>query len=236
MRIIIAIILFLSLPITSTAQKVEEENTEQKIKVNYGFKVGFHAATYNSTEFGIYGYKFDERIIQSNKIGYSVAPFIRLSKNKFYLQTEVTASISRHYFEFDEETALLSSSNSDLSPKYKLTTYCMQIPLLIGYNFVQQSLYGMSFFTGPKAKFVFTAHDKQEFSHFSYDNLYEELRPIVYYWELGFGVNIANFFFDFVYDIGISNNVNGIYHAESGERFHSNRSDNLLSFSVGIIF
>ena len=94
----------------------------------------------------------------------------------------------------------------------------------------------MSFFTGPKAKFVFTGHDKQRFKHFRYTNLEESLRNVVYYWELGFGVKISNVCFDFVYDVGLSSSTNGITSNKDGEKFYSKRSDNLLSFSLGIIF
>lgn len=212
-----------------------QADTPDRLKLNFGCKVGFHAATYNTTDFGIEGYRYDERMIQSNKIGYSVSPFVRLSKKRFYLQTEATLSLSRHYFEFMQESAG-DDTGAAFTPNYKLTTYCVKVPLLIGYNFVQSEPYGMGFFTGPNAKFVFTSQSKQEFNHFTYDDLQERLRPIVLYWELGLGVKIGNFFFDFVYDIGLSNNTRHIYSESMGKRFTTRRTDNLLSFSVGTIF
>lgn len=216
---------------------LQAQDNSSKLHLNYGLKVGFHAATYNTTIFEIDGYEYDDRIIQSNKIGYSVSPFIRLSKNRYYIQTEATMSISRHNFEFNETT---NKNDEPLEgagkPQYNLTTYCMQVPLLVGYKFVDSGPYGMSFFTGPKAKFVFTGHDKQRFKHFRYTNLEESLRDVVCYWELGFGVKISNICFDFVYDIGLNNSTNGIISKKSGEKFYSKRSDNLLSFSLGIIF
>ena len=226
------IMVILSLPLFLQAQEKSE-----KLHFNCGLKVGFHAATYNTTVFEIDGYEYDDRIIQSNKIGYSVSPFIRLSKKRYYIQTEATMSISRHNFEFNEITQKNDKPlEGGSKPAYNLTTYCIQVPLLIGYKFVDSSPYGMSFFTGPKAKFVFTGHDKQRFKHFKYTDLEESLRDIVYYWELGFGVKISNICFDFVYDVGINSNTNGIISKKSGEKFYSNRSDNLLSFSLGIIF
>ena len=227
-----SIIAFLFLPLLLQAQ-----GKSDKLHINYGFKVGFHAATYNTTIFEIDGYEYDDRIIQSNKIGYSVSPFIRLSKNRYYIQTEATMSISRHNFEFNETTYKNDEQlEGGSKPEYNLTTYCTQVPLLFGYKFVDSGPYGMSFFTGPKAKFIFTGHDKQRFKHFKYTDLEESLRKIVYYWELGFGVKISNICFDFVYDIGLNNNTNGIISKKSGEKFYSKRSDNLLSFSLGIIF
>lgn len=216
---------------------LQAQSKSEKLHFNFGFKVGFHAATYNNTTFDIDGYEYDDRVIQSNKIGYSFSPFVRLSKNRYYIQTEATLCLSRHNFDFNEVTnkndELLEGGNT---AQYNLTTYCMQVPLLFGYQFVDSGPYGMSFFTGPKAKFVFTGHDKQRFKHFKYTDLEESLHDIVYYWEVGFGVKISNVCFDFVYDVGLNSNTYGIVSKKSGEEFYSKRSDNLLSFSLGIIF
>lgn len=219
----------------SVLSATAQDSMQEGVKLNFGCKVGFHAATYNTTDFEIEGYRYDGSMIQSNKIGYSVSPFLRLSKKRFYLQTETTLSISRHYFEFIEESPG-DDTGEGFIPNYKLTTYCVKVPLLVGYNFVQSGPYGMGLFTGPNAKFVFTSHSKQEFNHFTYDDMQERLRPVVLYWEIGLGVKIGNFFFDFVYDIGISNNARYIYSESTGKRFNTKRTDNLLSFSVGTIF
>lgn len=225
----IAILLF-----ALTAQAQEKSD---KVRINGGLKVGFHAATYNSTNFEIDGYEYDDRVIQSNKIGYSVSPFVRICKKNFYVQTEGTLSLTRHHFEFKEIQPAGATIPKDApKPQYKLTTYCIQVPLLVGYQFVNSDPYGMSVFTGPKAKFVFTAHDKQEFKHFKHAHLQEQLQPIVCYWEIGLGVKISNFCFDFTYDFGLTKNSDGIISKKSGEKFYSRRSDNILSFSVGIIF
>ena len=219
------------------ATLLSQERSGNRIKVSTGFKVGFHAATYNETDFEIDGYEFNEDIIQSNKIGYSASPFLRVSKGKYYLQTEATMSISRHYFEFNDlrpEEALQQTPAN--TPEYKLTTYCIQVPLLFGYEFLQSGHYAMSAFTGPNVKFVFTAHDKQEFKHFRYNDLCEQIRPTVFYWKVGLGVKISRVCFDFTYDVGLNNSTRGIISTKSGKKFKAERSDNLLSFSVGITF
>lgn len=213
------------------------QDKDSKIRVNAGFKVGFHAATYNNTDFEIDGYEFNESIIQSNKIGYSVSPFLRVNKGKLYLQTEATLSLSRHYFEFNDLRADATIQEAPVNtPEYKLTTYCIQVPLIVGYEFVQSGHYAMSVFTGPNTKFVLTAHDKQEFKHFRYNDLQEQLRSTVFFWKIGLGVKISKFFFDFTYDIGLNNNTRGVISTKSGKKFNAKRSDNILSFSVGTIF
>lgn len=209
----------------------QEQPSHSKLESNYGIKLGVHAASYNSTEFQIEGYQYDDRLIQSNKIGYSVSLFYRAGINRFYLQAETNFSISRYYFEFKGNETTDNAISS-----YELTTNCIQVPLLFGYNFVKSGAYGMSVFTGPKAKFILTSQGKQEFKNFKYNDLHEVLDKSTYYWEIGLGINIANFFFDFVYDIGLSNYTNGIECPSMGKTYYAKRSDNLLNFSIGMMF
>lgn len=218
------------LPCCLTAQ----EHT--KVKFNAGLKAGFQAITYNDPTFGIEGYSFNENTIQSNKIGYTIAPFARVSKGKFYLQTEAAFGIARHSFDFTD-TREPSIENVDPNiPTYELKTYCLQVPLLFGYEFLKQGNYSMSIFTGARTKFTFTAHTDQEFKHFSYDDLEEVLKKKSYYWELGLGVRIYNVFFDFVYDLGLTKASKYILANKIGKKFSTDRKDNILSFSVGVIF
>ena len=224
-------VLFIILTMLPLYVVAQEKESRSGIELNYGVKAGVHAATYNSTAFQIDGYEYDDRVIQSNKIGYSISLFSRLTKGDFYLQTEANFCISRYYFEFKE-----AGTSGNIVPTYELTTNCIQVPLLFGYNFVKSGLYGMSVFTGPKAKFILTSQGKQDFENFKYNDLHEDLAKVSYYWEIGLGINIANLFFDFVYDIGMNNYTNGIKSNSVGKTFYANRSDNLLSFSLGIMF
>lgn len=226
------ILLFLLLIPLFTLTAQEEKNNS--IKCNAGIKVGFQAATYNITKFRIEGYRYDDSAIQSNKTGYAITPFVRLSIGRSYFQTEAVLSISRHNFDFQEINP--ADQLIILPSEYNLTTYCIQVPLLYGHNFVLSDIYGMSIFTGPKAKFIFTGHDKQEFVNFSDTSLYEDLRPVVFFWEIGLGVKISRFFFDFTYDFGFTDNTRGVVSKNTNKRFDAERIDNLLSFSVGMIF
>ena len=94
----------------------------------------------------------------------------------------------------------------------------------------------MSVFTGPRIKHIISSHNKQEFNNFKYSSLREELEKTTYYWEIGLGVKIGNVFFDFVYDIGLSATSKYLEAADEGKRFKTSRSDNVLSFSIGMIF
>ena len=67
----------LSTPLFTLAQ--QESNG---IKVNGGAKIGFQAITYNDPNFGIDGYEFNPNTIQSNKTGYTLSPFMRVTLKK----------------------------------------------------------------------------------------------------------------------------------------------------------
>jgi hypothetical protein len=230
MRSLIICILLL-FPLSLGAQE-----SDNRIRVNAGLKVGFQAITYNNPTFGIDGYTYNENTIQSNKVGYTVAPFLRLSHGRFYLQTEAALGITRHSFDFTDTREGSIAGITPNIPIYDLRTYCLQVPILFGYNFVMQSSYGMSLFTGPKTKFIFTAHDRQQFKHFAYDDLEEVLEKKTYYWGVGLGVKIYNVFFDFVYDLGLTDPSKFIRAPKVRKEFSTKRRDNILSFSVGIIF
>ncbi|MBQ5617006.1 MAG: outer membrane beta-barrel protein, partial [Bacteroidaceae bacterium] len=121
-------------------------------------------------------------------------------------------------------------------PTYNLQTICLQVPIVVGYNIVQEGKYVMSLFIGPKTKFVFTAHSHQEFNHFEYYDLEEILKKRCYYWEIGLGVKIGYVFFDFIYDWGITKASEYIVSNIENQKFRSDRRDHIFSFSVGVIF
>lgn len=215
---------------------VAQEN-EKPLKFNFGAKVGFQAIAYNNPEFEIEGYEFDTNTLHSNKIGYTVAPFVRLTKNKLYVQAETVFGTARHSFDFkaidngDESTPLVQNRTT-----YNLRTICLQVPIVVGYHIIQEGKYQMSLFTGPKTKFVFTAHSEQEFKHFKDDTLEEVLKDKCYYWETGLGVKIGYVFFDFIYDWGITKASEYIISKANSCKYRSDRRDHIFSFSVGMIF
>ena len=212
------------------------QEKEKQLKFNFGAKVGFQAIAYNNPEFGIEGYEFDSNTLHSNKIGYTIAPFARLTMKKLFVQAETVFGIARHSFEFkaidkEEENSIIPNQTT-----YNLRTMCLQVPIVVGYHIIQEDKYQMSLFTGPKTKFVFTAHSHQEFKHFKDDSLEEVLKKRCYYWETGLGVKIGYVFFDFIYDWGITKASEYIISKTENQKFRSDRRDNIFSFSVGVIF
>lgn len=226
------ITLLLATPLCIAAQ----QDAVKPIRFNIGIKAGFHALTYSDPEFEIEGYTFDKNCIHSNRIGYTVSPFVRFTYRHLYLQSEAMLGTTYHNFNFNSTPRSGEEEIYPNSTEYNLRSYSLQIPILIGYNFVDQKMFGMSVFTGPRTKFIFTSHSKQEFKHFDDNTLHEVLCKKCYYWEIGLGVKIDKVFFDFVYDIGLSDASRYIVSEKDGRKFKSSRRDSVLSFSVGLIF
>ena len=90
------------------------QENEKQLRFNFGAKAGFQAIAYHNPEFGIEGYEFDSNTLHSNKIGYTIAPFARVTKNKLYVQAETVFGIARHSFDFkaiEKEDVLTKLTN-----------------------------------------------------------------------------------------------------------------------------
>ena len=215
---------------------INAQNDKKKLGFNFGAKAGFQAIAYNNPEFEIEGYEFDSNTLHSNKIGYTISPFVRLTKDRLYVQAETIFGIARHSFDFNDADKNTNATIAVNQPTYNLRTICLQVPIVAGYHIIHEGEYQMSLFIGPKTKFVFTAHNSQEFKHFKYDNLEEVLKKRCYYWETGLGVKIGYVFFDFIYDWGFTKASEYIMSKTDNKKFRSDRRDHIFSFSVGMIF
>ena len=222
--------LLLSLPLLVHAQE------KRKVHFNAGIKAGFQAVTYNDPEFKIEGYIFDYNNIQSNKIGYTISPFARISKGRYYLQTEVTFGITNHSFDFHDQNYTAEENFTPNNTVYDLCTYSIQVPIIFGIHILEGDRYCMSIFTGPRTNFTIPSLTKQDFKHFKYENLEEVLNDKNYYWEIGLGIKISRVFLDITFDAGINKASSHIISHDDGQIFTSSRRDNVLSFSVGFLF
>ena len=99
----------------------------------------------------------------------------------------------------------------------------------------------MSFYIGPKAKFVITDISSHEFNNYPFTTIIESIRPINFSLMAGLGINISRVFFDFSFEYGLHNisngftttNVNDVLRTDD---FIFDRRKNVLSFSVGFMF
>ena len=233
--IYIVLIIFL-VPATAQQSRIERINSKT---VNFGFRAGFNSSMYLVSDFRINDVTIDELHNTTFKIGYYGAAFMRLNFFKHYLQPEFSYQVSRCEISFDK----LGSQHPEIEPDYATIyskIHSFEVPVLYGYHIIKEGPYGLSVFGGPKVKYLLNNLNEIKFDNFEQKNMEEELYPLNIGLVFGVAVNISNIFFDFRYEQGLSNisksvTYDNMVNRESSEIIF-NRRDNILSFSLGIIF
>ena len=207
-----------------TAQGIKNGLKEEP-KINVGIKGGFNSSMYFTSRLELDGERMED--VQNNyKVGYFAAIMYNIYKG------EIAFNKNQNKENTLPELAKLNS-----------TIHSLELPILYGYSFVKSRPYGMALFIGPKLEYVWKHKTSEEFEGFGYSGIKEELHPINISSVIGLGVNIANIFFDFRYEIGLTNisksiiyekDTDGIMSQEKG--IFINRHRNVLSFSLGVIF
>lgn len=219
-------------------EKMEHPNTR---KVNFGIKAGFNSSMFLVSDFKIKDVTIDE--IQNNfQIGYFGALFMRINMKRHFLQPEISYNISRCEITFDK----LGSQHPDIEPEYASVAssiHSIDFPMLYGYNVVKEGPYGMSLFAGPKVRYIWGRQNTITFDNFDQKGIQEELYPFNVNVVVGVAVNISRIFFDFRYEQGLRNISKSVTYDSlnpDGSLGVSDitfrRRDNVLSFSLGVIF
>lgn len=228
----------LGLPVQ--AQTGKETPRKEEDKINVGIKGGFNSSMYFTSRLELDGERMED--VQNNyKVGYFAALFFRVHMKRHFIQPEVMYNVYKGEIAFDK------NQNKENTPpdfaKLNGTIHSLEIPVLYGYSFVKSRPYGMALFIGPKLEYVWKHKTHEEFIGFEQSNIKEELQPLNLSSVIGLGVNIANIFFDFRYEIGLTNISKSITYDKviDGERVREkgifiNRHRNVLSFSLGVIF
>lgn len=207
--------------------------------INYGVKAGFSSTMYEVNDLIVAGKPISDYMTRS-EISLFYTAFARLNIDKHYLQTELTYNISNYTLEFATEQWSSSALPYDKSTiATKITGF--EIPLYYGYHIIKEGPYGMSFFAGPKAKFILVNSSRHWFKNFPYEHITENVTPVNFSLMAGFGVNIARVFFDFSFEYGLNNISNGFTTIDlEGNEIQQglifNRRKNVLSFSIGFMF
>ncbi len=239
MKHIALLLLAIGFSLSCCAQQ-EIKKTQEK-KVNFGIKGGFNTAMYFVHELNINGEKINE--IQNNyKVGYLGAIFFRINMKKHFIEPELAYHVSKNEFTFDKNL----SQQPEVQPDYasiNSTIHAIELPVLYGYNFIKSGPYGMAFFLGPKIKYVWNNKSKLQSTNLDQKDIKEDLYPFSVNIVTGVGVNISNIFFDFRYEMGLSNISKSITYTQTNQDGSENagnmvfqRKSNLLSFSLGFIF
>ena len=222
-----------------TAQGIKNGLKEEP-KINVGIKGGFNSSMYFTSRLELDGERMED--VQNNyKVGYFAAMFFRVHMKRHFIQPEIMYNIYKGEIAFNKN----QNKENTLPELAKLnsTIHSLELPILYGYSFVKSRPYGMALFIGPKLEYVWKHKTSEEFEGFGYSGIKEELHPINISSVIGLGVNIANIFFDFRYEIGLTNisksiiyekDTDGIMSQEKG--IFINRHRNVLSFSLGVIF
>ena len=243
MKRTVLLFLYVSIVLSVAGQNNRREMVERpnNRKVNFGIKAGFNSSMFLVSDLKINDVTIDE--IQNNyKLGYFGAFFMRINMKKHFIQPEISYNINKCEISFDK----LGSQHPDIEPDYasvNSTIHSIDLPILYGYNIVKQGPYGMSIFAGPKLRYLWNKQNKITFDNFDQQGINEELYPFNISAVIGVGVNISRIFFDFRYEQGLHNISKSVTYDHidtEGKPGVNNivfrRRDNVLSFSLGIMF
>ena len=207
--------------------------------INYGVKGGFSSTIYEVHELTVVDMPINEYTAKS-EISSFYTLFVRANLKRHYLQTEVSYNISNYSIEFDtDQWNPLAQAHEQSIIRTKIIGF--EVPLFYGYHILKHGPYGLSFYMGPKAKFILTNYSSHTFEQSPYKQFEESIHPINFSLMAGLGINISRVFFDFSFEYGLHNisngftttNVNDVLRTDD---FIFDRRKNVLSFSVGFMF
>lgn len=207
--------------------------------INYGLKTGFSSTIYDVRDFSVLSTPITEYTSYS-EISSFYTGFIRFNMKRHYIQTECSYNISKYSISFPIYQWHPVSESREQSIIYTKITG-IEFPFYYGYHIIKDSSYGMSFYMGPKAKFVLTDISNHVFDKLPFSNVAETIYPINFSMMLGLGINISPIFFDFSFEYGLHNISDHfdttLFNGEiATDALIFNRRKNVLSFSIGFMF
>ena len=220
------------------AQKHSNIETSHK-KFNFGAKTGFTSAIFFSNKFKIGDQKISQ--IQNNyRVGFTGSLFMRYNIKSHYIQPEIAYNRNRSEVYFDKGGQMQGSSPEFSSLRSEM--HSIDIPILYGYNFIKEGIYGMSFFIGPKIRYILCKKSDLEYLNFDQQGISEDLNQFNWGFTGGVAVHISKIFFDFRYEQTVQNISKNVTYNKvlTPEHFQQdlklNRRDHVLSFSLGVMF
>ena len=209
------------------------------VPVNFGVKGGFSSTFYEVRDFTISGMPINDYMAKS-EISSFYTFFLRTNIKRHYLQTEISYNLSNYTIEFATyQWNSLAQPYAKSAISTKIVGF--EVPIFYGYHILKEGPYGMSFYIGPKAKFVLTDRSIHSFENSPYQQFEEHIRPINFSLMTGMAVNISRVFFDFSLEYGLHNISNGFTTIDTKDNLSTNdlifnRRKNVFSFSVGFMF
>ena len=209
------------------------------VTLNYGLKTGFSSTIYDVREFSVLQTPITEYTSHS-EISSFYTGFLRVNFQRHYLQTECSYNISKYSISFPVYQWHPVSESREQSIIYTKITG-IEFPFYYGYHIIKDGVYGMSFYMGPKAKFVLTDISNHVFEKLPFSTVTEVIQPVNFSMMLGLGISISPIFFDFSFEYGLHNISDyfdtTLYNGEvATDALIFNRRKNVLSFSIGFMF
>lgn len=222
-------------PQASSGQKGRGGNPNVH-RVNFGVKGGFTSSLFMPTSFSIGGERISE-VQNIYKIGYFGSFFTRINFKKHFIQPEISYVINRCNLTFYKPQA--DGTSADADPEEAAVNSSIasfDLPVLYGYNVVKSGPYNLAILGGPKLRYIWQKHCDIDFQNFDQADVNEELHPFAMSLTVGVAVTISPIFFDFRYDVGLTNLTDVVTYSGEGQPINYHRRDHVLSFSLGFFF
>ena len=209
------------------------------VTLNYGLKTGFSSTIYDVRDFSVLQTPITEYTSHS-EISSFYTGFLRVNLHRHYLQTECSYNISKYSISFPVYQWHPVSDSREQSIIYTKITG-IELPIYYGYHIIKDGDYGMSFYMGPKAKFVLTDISNHVFEKLPFSKVTEVIHPMNFSMMLGLGISISPVFFDFSFEYGL-HNISDYFDTTlfngkvATDALVFNRRKNVLSFSIGFMF
>lgn len=205
-------------------------------RIDWGIKGGFNSDICMIDNLNIDGSRIDYSE-NTYRVGVSVNVFLRLNIDKVYIQFEPGYQFTRGGLEFTFIDKTDTKNLTNLSWEFNNVS----APLLVGYHFINEPPYRLSFFAGPKISKIFKSKNNFRIDQNNYP-LDFDFRPIYSHLVCGVGLSISNLFFDFRYEFGLVSLLKDITYSTPFEqenpfgRIELKNRMNSMTFSMGYIF
>ncbi|MDR0799518.1 MAG: PorT family protein [Dysgonamonadaceae bacterium] len=200
--------------------------------INVGLRVGINALAINHDKVYLEDLLLSGSSYQ-NKVGYHLCGFLRFNLDNVFIQPELSGDIYRKTFSFaipgTDETVSLPFSLSDKS-------YVASISSLIGYTIQKDGPFLINVYLGPSMKYLYRSeYDLNSNASFTDKEPYYRYTGIV-----GFSFNVSKVHFDLRYEINLTDsNIHfddQIDLPDALKQISLKKSENVLSFSIGVMF
>lgn len=248
---LLLVLALICMPVTAasaadgTIQTVVQNNESKRL--NIGFRLGFESATLVGVKAGINDHRFakDEYRNKAYLTGFA-GLIIRYNFPKLvYFQSEILYNSNKSclVLELDNVFPELYGQNNGSEREHVgtiMTKYrSIDIPVLIGFNLTNSNVYHLSAYCGPTLKIPVRNICETSFDGFPY-YMSENLKNIILSGTIGINCKINTLFFDFSYNLGLTNmsesleyDVDNIKHTIP---VSVQRTLGYLSVAVGMLF